>query len=308
MADEAIGFKAGRTWSVEANGISTIKRTYIVRREQTDLEVGAFVGVPAIGSEWRPETGLIARHYEVTEGGDSDKDFLQVEVTFSRDEGGLEGVNRVPAGQDIQSWGWRHGSVTRELTHDTATGNILTNSAGQPYESAPQFEVASPVFTKVVKTVQHQSWRGFANKVNAGEVSVNGETFAPHTLRCIQVDEEKLWGDTYGYQWQYTISVQYLSNKVVIEQGDKVEIGWDIAITDAGCYTLENGKLSRISWIDAETKKLVYATSPQLLNGVGGLLTGGGPYNFRQRPYEETTFPDDFFSLNPTRRLPNTGS
>lgn len=301
---ETLGIKAGRTWSVGSNGITSLKRTYLVKRDTVGAEETSFEGVPAINTELVEGSGLFAVGYDVTEGSDANKEYLEVTVTFSRNETALDTANRVPRGQDIQSWGWRHGSVTRDLTTDRSTGNIITNSAGQPFDSAPQYEIAAPILTKVVKTVDHKNWLNFANCVNKDEVMINGTPYRARTLRVVQVDEEKLWDDEFGYQWLYTIGVQLMHNPVVIEQQDEIDIGWDVAITDAGCSTLENGKLSRISWIDAETKKVVYATTPQLLNGQGGKLTGDQPYNFRFQLYPEAQLPDDFFSNTPTRRDP----
>lgn len=301
---ETLGIKAGRTWSVGSNGITSLKRTYLVKRDTVGAEETSFVGVPAINTELVEGSGLYAVSYDVTEGSDASKEYLEVTVTFSRNETALDTVNRVPRGHDIQSWGWRHGSVTRDLTTDRSTGNIITNSAGQPFDSAPQYEIAAPILTKVVKTVDHKNWLSFANCVNKDTVTINGVAYPARTLRVVQVDEEKLWDDEFGYQWLYTIGVQVMHNSVVIEQKAATDIGWDVAITDAGCSTLENGKLSRISWIDAETKKVVYATTPQLLNGQGGKLTGDQPYNFRFQLYPEAQLPDDFFSNTPTRRDP----
>lgn len=301
---ETLGIKAGRTWSVGSNGITSLKRTYLVRRDTVGAEETSFEGVPAINTELVEGSGLFAVGYDVTEGSDASKEYLEVTVTFSRNETALDTANRVPRGQDIQSWGWRHGSVTRDLTTDRSTGNIITNSAGQPFDSAPQYEIAAPILTKVVKTVDHKNWLSFANCVNSGTVTINGVEYPARTLRVVQVDEEKLWDDEFGYQWLYTIGVQLMHNSVVIKQQDEVDIGWDVAITDAGCSTLENGKLSRISWVDYETRKIVYATTPQLLNGQGGKLTGDTPYNFRFQLYPEAQLPDDFFSNTPTRRDP----
>ena len=102
---ETLGIKAGRTWSVGSNGITSLKRTYLVKRDTVGAEETSFVGVPAINTELVEGSGLFAVGYDVTEGSDATKQYLEVTVTFSRNETALDAANRVPSGQDIQSWG-----------------------------------------------------------------------------------------------------------------------------------------------------------------------------------------------------------
>lgn len=302
----SIGFKSGRSWHIgSSSGIESLKRVYIVERgDSISTEEASFVGVPAIGSAHPSYDGLFVASYDVQEREYGGKKYLDVTVNYSSTTTSIGDINRVPRGQDIQAWGWRYGSVSRDLVINLMDGMPILNSAGQPFDSAPQYDVASPVFTKVVKTNEHKSWRQYANKINNSQVTIGGETFAAKTLRCVQVDEERLWNDEFGWKYQYTIGVQYVSNMVSIEGKSEAEIGWNIAVTDAGCYVLEDNGLKRISWVDQETGKVCYATTPKLLNGQGGELTGDTPWNFEIQAYGSTKFPDDFFSDEPKYNKP----
>lgn len=312
MAEEPkkshIGVKSGRTWQLgTANVIDAKTETHIVLLDHlaTDSEIVDLPGVPKYGQEHATIKGLFVNGLRVTEGGDSDKYVLSVEVSYSSQSTSMSEKNKVPRGQDIQSWGWHSGSTTRDIS------DLRPNSAGQPFDSAPQREVATPTFTKVFKTVDRILARAYANKINESEMTIGAEKFPPWTIRCVQVEEDKLWADEFGWKWQYTISLQYMSNVVSCgyvgsedEQSDK-EIGWNVAITDAGCYEIDDqtGKLKRIAYPDAETGKVVYATTPQLLDGKGHAQeAGGSPFNFLVMCYDTTTFPESFVSDTPTYR------
>ena len=187
------------------------------------------------------------------------------------------------------------------MLKDAQTGKALLNTAGQPFDSVPQIEIPSPVFTKVLKTKSRMGgWPSFQGKVNSGAVTVGGVSCAKHALRCVQLDCERLWGDEFGYLYRYTIGLQLMQNKAVIEGGSEEDIGWDLAIVSAGTMELREGAdvATPIKVVSAETGKEVFVTNPVLLDkdGKAMLERGAEPYALRFSPYQEASFPGDFYS------------
>ena len=298
-----------RKWTEDANGsITSLTRRYLILRDgipsgtaAEEIRSSDVTGLPQRqSSHSTTHPNLKCDGYSWEEGVGNEKRKLYCDVHYSIWQSELNAMNKPPRGQAVEALGWRSGSVSRDLVRDAATGQILVNTAGQPFDSVPQIDTPSPTFTKVIKTTSRQAWADFQGKINASAITVAGIFCGAHCLRCVQVDDERLWNDDFGYKYKYTIGLQLISNKAVIEGGNaQTEIGWDQAVVSAGTMekktpTSEATPIEIIS----KTGKTIYASTPVLLdaNGKAMLENGAKPYAKRVQVYETANFPADFYS------------
>lgn len=300
--------KDGRKWTVDAtSGITSLSRRYMLVRDSipagtTTEEIVEAAGLPDLGSvhsEKHPALRCVGYSFE--EGTEGGKRVLYCDVQYSQYSTEASEANRPPRGQAVESYGWKSGFVQRDMLKDAQTGKALLNTAGQPFDSVPQIEIPSPVFSKVLKTKARQDgWPSFQGKVNSTALTVGGVSCAKHALRCVQLDCERLWGDEFGFLYRYTIGLQLMQNTAVIEGGSEADIGWDLAIVSAGTMELREGAdvATPIKTVSAETGKEVFVTNPVLLDkdGKAMLERGAEPYALRFSPYQEASFPGDFYS------------
>lgn len=294
--------KAGRKYSVDSGGITTLKRDYIVIQDavmDADGETVSFSGVPAIGSAHPSYPGLFVQSYDVQEGEGKDKQTLTVTVNY-----GPQTIETSGTGQDavtsvVTEWGWEDGTDEKELT-EGVDGTPVRNSVGDPFESVPKVMTPAPVFCKVMKFKTRQTgWDSAFCCVNSSPVTIGGITCPTGSLLCT-ISEKRLIGDE-EWKYQYTIRLRYKSNKVKIA-GTLTDIGWDVAIADAGMRELDaNGKPHLIKSVDPETGKRCTVSSAELLDGAGHAAprTNGAlptAYNFRFQAYGRASFPAWFYS------------
>lgn len=292
--------KAGRKYTVDAGGITTLKKDFIVVQDSAmgaNGETLTFPGVPAIGSKHPAYPGLYVESYDVQEGDGANKNVLTVTVNYGprTTETSGEGESAVPVAVD--EWGWDDGTDERELVSGV-DGTPVLNSAGDPFESVPKIMAPAPVFVKVMKFKGRQSgWQNVRCKVNASAITIGGVTCPAGSLLCT-VGEKRLIGNA-DWKYQYTVRLRYKSNPVKIEGANTVtDIGWDVAVADVGMREVgEDGKKKLIRATDSETGKACTVTSPALLDGNGAKLADGGEaYNFRFKAYERADFPNWFYS------------
>ena len=292
--------KAGRKYSVDQSGITTLKKDFIVVQDAVmaaDGEALTFPGVPAIGTAHPAFSKLYVQSYDVQEGDGKDKQTLIVTVNY-----GPQITETSGEGQDAQTvavdeWGWDDGTDEKELV-EGVDGTPVLNSAGDPFESVPKVMAPAPVFTKVMKFKQRQTgWANSMCKVNSSSITIGGITCAIGTLLCT-VSEKRIIGSA-DWKYQYTVHLRYKSNPVKIEGSNSAtDIGWDVAVCDAGMRELdENGEAKLMRVVDKETGKTCTVTSAALLDGEGHRLGDNGePYNFRFQAYGRASFPAWFYS------------
>ena len=292
----------GREWVVDKNGAQTLSCKYVVALE-TPIANGSvpitFTGLPAIGSAHPSFAGLFAQGYKIREGTGSEKNRLEIDVEYapvsSAGEPGDDGQ-----GEDdtyIEAIGWRSGSVSRDLAVDAEDGRAVLNTANQPFESVPQVDRPSPTFFKTFKTKsRHAGWINYVNKVNSGSVTIGGQSFAKDQVRCVMVDEERIFNDPAEYKYRYSISLQVMSNLVIIEDGEsETECGWQVPIVSAGTIEHNNG-YKRIT-VPTDDGTEVPVSAPVLLNEAGEYdPTRTEPYTMLFVAYPRTTFPGMFYS------------
>lgn len=299
MAD-VIKQRAGRKYTVDSNGISSLKKEFVVIQDavmSADGEAVSFPGVPAIGSAHPNFPGLYVDSYDVQEGEGKDKQTLIVTVNYEPLTTETSGTGTDAQTVAVDEWGWDDGTDERELTSGV-DGTPVLNSARDPFDSVPKISTPAPVFTKVMKFKDRQTgWASSNCKVNSAEVTIGGTAYPIGSLLCT-VSEKRIIGDA-NWKYQYTVHLRYKSNRVKIGGANTVtDIGWDVAVADAGMRALDAGgnpKLIRV--VDSETGKMCTVTSPALLNGQGGKLPDGDePFNFRFQAYERVAFPAWFYS------------
>ena len=297
--DPTVKQKDGRKYQVDGSGITSLKRDYIVIQNATmgaDGETVSFAGVPAIGSAHPSFPGLVVQSYDVQEGDGKEKNILTVTVNYGPRTIETGGTGSDAVSCQVGEWGWDDGTDERELVEDV-NGVAVLNSADDPFESVPKVCVPAPVFTKVMKFASRQSGWAPANcKVNGAAVTIGDREYPIGSLLCT-VAEKRLIGNAV-WKYQYTVRLRFKSNPVKVEGADTaVDIGWDVAVTDAGMREYVDGEKRLIRVMDKETGKMCTVTSATLLDGIGGKLEDGeDPYIFRFQAYERATFPAWFYS------------
>lgn len=303
MADVTIQ-KDGRKWSVGDGGIKSLKRKYIIVLDSVTAangEAASFSNVPAIGSAHPSHTHLYVESYDVEEGEDNKKKILTIYVNYA-----YRTIETTGSGQDavtsqVEEWGWDAGTDEREMI-DAVNGAAVLNSAGDVFDRVPTISAPAPTFTKVMKFQQRQTgWESSFCCVNSSSITIGGITCPAASLLCT-VSEKRIIGDPV-WKYRYTVQLKYRRNPVKLASGNTAtDIGWDVAITDAGMRELDaNGQLRLIKSVDTETGKKCTVTSPELLDGSGHAVersSGSTPtaYNIRFQAYARVSFPSWFYS------------
>lgn len=305
--------KAGTTYAVDPGGATDIKELYqvVLDRPLENGELltefsGGGTSLPAMESEHPDRPGYYVSRYDVKQPAGADKATLDVTVVYSA-EGYAENESEVLT--NVEKWGWDDSTADRELVTDVE-GAPVRNSAGDPFDSVPSVSTPAPVFTKSVRYKARQSgWFGKNCTVNSAAVTIGGQSFPARTLLCT-ISEERVIGDE-TWPYRYTVRLRYRSNKQTLGNSQTVtECGWDVVVADTGMRELDaNGKPKLIQTISAETGEPANVTSPELLDGAGHAQSRGGsqpprPFNFRFKAYEETTWPQWFYSEPPIRTRP----
>ena len=310
--------KAGTRYTVNQNGAADIKERYQVVLTSPLLAgqlITSFSGVPAIGSEHPQRPGYYVDHYDISQPDGAAKATLDIDVVYSATgltvEPGEEPTDPNTDTQ-VEEWGWDDGTTERELLTDV-TGKPVVNSAGDPFENVPTVTAPAPTFTKVVKFKTRQSVRQYFCKVNAQQMTISGESFAPGQLLCT-VSERRNIGD-YNWPYVYTVRLRFRSNLVKEGQAQQAsDIGWDIAVTDAGMREIDDttGGLKLIQVPSGETGEMATVTSAELLNGAGRAIARSStstatPYNIRFAAYQQANFPA-WFTSEPPATPPNNNA
>lgn len=301
-----VNLQGDRKWNVDSSGdVVSVTRRYQIIRDAVPAgtaaeEIASIDGLPKIGEKHSEKYDrLIVSSISFSEGDGGDKKIIYADVTYQPTTITSETVSE--EGEfNVVSWGWRSGSVSRDLVRDAGSGKLVVNSAGQPFDSVPQIDFPAPTLTKVIKMKKRQSgWMGYAGKVNSAEITIGEMSVAKHCVRCIQIDEERLFNDETGYKYQYTCAFQVMNNSVCVEGAEAAtDIGWDVAVVDCGTMQRKDDKLVPIKSVSEETGQEVFVSNPVLLDGKGvaALAKDSKPYAFRIQAYNEATFPTAMYS------------
>lgn len=297
----------GRDWKVTLDGENVtptqMTETYEVFFAEPVARGALFMsvtGLPAIGSKHPSFLNLYAQGYSVKEGTGSEKNRYEIEVAYApvSSTGTPEDGSEEQPECYVEAIGWRTGSVARDFVVDAETNVAVLNTAGQPFESVPQVDRPSPTWFKVFKTKQRQAgYVAYYGKVNDGQMTVGGYSCARDTLRCVQADEERVFNDPAGYQYRYSIALQWLSNEVKLEDANTAtECGWQLAIVSTGTVQHTGLGLQRITLPD-QSGSDVPVSAPVLLGQNGEFNPSRtDPYTVEFVAYPRTEFPAIFTS------------
>ena len=291
--------RAGRQWS--DNG--SIKRKFIIY----GLEVGfnpsfTYVGLPNVGDVHPSFPGYKCVSRDFKEGESADKTTVSVDVNYELFTAETSGSGEDEISCQVVEWGWSEGADQKELTVD-ADGVPVLNSAGDPFDTVPSYNIPAPEFVKVMKFKDRQSgWFNCNCKVNNSPVTISGITFPIGTLLC-SVSEKRIIGDE-NWKYEYTVRLKYKTNSVKIEgNSSETEIGWDVAILDAGMRALQTvgdeEKKTIIRMLDPETRVPCVVTTAAALDGNGHVRSetdNSEPYCFRFKVYKRVSIPTWFYS------------
>lgn len=292
----------GRKWGDNATGGSAVRRFLIKGLAVGFTPAWNYTGLPKVGDAHPSMDGFIVASRDFEEGKGKDKETVTVTVNYSPKTSETSGTGSDAVTCQVDEWGWDNSTDEKELT-EGVDGTPVLNSAGDPFESVPNVQVPAPIFTKVMKFKARQSGAMAYNcKVNGSAVTIGGMSCPIATLLCT-VAEKRMIGDPV-WKYQYTIQLKFKSNPVKVGgDGTATDIGWDVAITDAGMRAKtsvgDGEEIRLIRRIDKETGKLCTVTSPALLNGNGYVRSETANdeiYNFRFKAHERASFPNWFYS------------
>lgn len=308
--------KAGSTYKVDASGPNDVVQHYqVVLQEPLDVDElpDTFSGVPALDSEHPDRPGLYVVKYEVTQPDGEAKSTLDIAVHYgpsSYTETPIDPEAQTPTNTPtiVSEWGWDDGTGERELVESVGDSPVaVLNSAGDPFESVPTVSTPTPTFTKVLRMGDRIArWGNYFCCVNSDAITIGGMACPARTLLCT-ISEKKIIGEA-KYPYEYTVHLKYRSNKVRVAGAQAAtEIGWDVAIVDAGMREKDSstGKLKLIQVTSEETGQPATVTSPELLNGSGQKITRTAgvtvkPYILVFQAYPRVSFPSWFYSEPPT--------
>lgn len=313
--------KAGRGYSVTTNGARDVNLKYQLTLASplgaTELPT-SFPGVPEIGTAHPTYSGLYALSYKVEQPDGAAKHTLDIEVLYGPADFTTTGGATTPEIiESCQEWGWDDATGEKDLvTTVETTPKAVVNSAGDPFDTAPQVAYPTPQFTKVIRTKNRKDgYSAYNCCTNSTRVTIGDLVCEPGTLLCT-ISERKVIGE-WRLPYEYTVHLRYRSN--IVPDGTHTqqltEIGWDAAVTDAGMRQIDSttGKLKLIQVLSEETNTPATVTSPELLDGQGHAVTRASgvavtPYVLVFPAYTRKEFPTWFYSEPATPTPPSNSS
>ena len=113
--------KDGRKWNVDANGINSLNKTYIIQLDTNNLGENAEIenfkpyGIPAIGDSHPLYRYLVVNSYSIEEGEASEKKLIKVTVNYVEDGSNSGGDEK---NEDVEQWGWDSGVEQKEVIYN----------------------------------------------------------------------------------------------------------------------------------------------------------------------------------------------
>ena len=224
------------------------------------LALSSVSGLPAVGSAHATYTNLVLSGYRVTDHEPGEK-FREIVCDYE------DGVTESTGGQTPEEIGrvtaldYPAYTATGDLVSDQISGDTVLNSAGDLFDSVPQFE---QIWTGVhfVRRVSAfpSAILALAGTVNSVSVTCYGVTFGKRTAR-LRVGCRYLFdGSKRPYELDITLEPRHtIIDPTNIRQavsadyeavGGNIDIGWDIALVDCGFLYLDGGRKVRFTVID----------------------------------------------------------
>lgn len=250
------------------------------------LDLDDVTGLPDLGDAHPLDDNLTVSEFRVREHAPGEL-FRVVEVVYSTGEEESEG-----SGSSATSIGkltaldYPIYTQTGDLVTDQVDGGKVLNSAGDVFDSVPQFET---LFTGVHFTRRVSAFPSAAialsGTVNSAAVTIYGVTFAQRTARCRVTARYNFDGSSRPWEMDVTIEPrhnyvesgqQYRTSAGAADMtayasvaGRGYDIGWDLAILDCGFQYIDAvaGKVRFM--VQDETGGEGPPQLPQLLTAAG---------------------------------------
>lgn len=249
-----------------------------------DVSTPAALGLPVLGSPHPLSEDLELVEYRVKEH-EPGQLFREVECVYEsggENESEGEGSQAVEVGR-LTALDWPAYTATGDLVSDQVTGAEVLNSAGDVFDSVPQYE-ETWIGVHFVRRVRN--WPSgiiaLAGTVNSARVTIYGVTFEPRTAR-LRVGCRYLFdGSKRPYELDITVEPRHMVvdtntselRPVGIENnysmdGTKIDVGWDVALLDCGFQYLDSGGNPVRFTVEDETGNRSAPQLPQLLDADG---------------------------------------
>lgn len=314
--------KDGARYDVTSGGATAIQQQYQIVLSRP-LAAGELLttftdgtnAVPLIGTEHPMRPGYYAAKYAISQPRGVAKSTLDLTLTYEP-LGPTKDVILDPEEEPqtvdslVVEWGWSDGTTSRELLRGADTNATpVVNSAGDPFESVPTVETPAPEFVKVVKFKTPQVYWPYMCKINAAAMTIGQVECPANSILCTVCEKLNIGDEIWPYQ--YTIRMRYRSNIIRRRYGaDPEEIGWNVAVVDAGMRELDSNGKPKLITIETANDMEAAITSPELLDGSGRKITRDptAPNSYQPvllvfQAYQTTTFPD-WFTSTPGNNVP----
>lgn len=257
--------------------------TYLVYVVDPDerLDPADVIGLPEAGDEHPVDSDLTVSEIRVADHRPGEL-IREVQVVYTRGEEETEG-----SGSQTQSIGrltaldYPVYTQTGDLVTDQISGAPVLNSAGDVFDSVPQFETLLTGVHFVRRVANFSDIpRDLSGTLNRATVSIYGVTFSPRTARCRISARNTLDGSKRPYEMDVTIEprrnlvdsgAQYLPDNVITTMGyTAFDIGWDIAILECGFQYLDTGTGEKLRFtVQGDDGSESAPQLPQLLTATG---------------------------------------
>lgn len=251
-------------------------------------------GLPAVGTAHPTASLLAVKRLEFVQKAPSSRVWeVTVRYELSGVQRGTPGEDDPPPERSSFQISWGHAETPVDAVNDLAGADPLVNSAGDPFDSVPQFQSFAPELvirydSANFPTVAY-SHTGF---INSSEVTVQGVTFERHCA-MLRVSVERRADATYPYA--VTVTITGRRNMISRQTGSSTagaasaeNWGWDLGLAQCGFQYLDSdGNKVKFVTFDADgTPRDVSAPMP--------LDEGGSPADApairRVQVYEEWNF------------------
>ena len=236
------------------NGV-TDQYTVYVENSAARLDLADVTGLPEIGAKHPLDNDLTVSELRVREHQPGEL-LRVVEAVYTRgmEESEGSGSQSTSIGK-LVALDYPVYTQTGDLVQDQVAPSPVLNSAGDVFDSVPQFET---LFTGVHFTRRVADFPSAAlalsGSVNSAQVKIYGLTFEPRTARARVTARYTFDGSK--RPWELDVTIEPRHNFVDTNQqyrGATIgsytngDIGWDVAILDCGFQYLHQGEKIRFT-------------------------------------------------------------
>ncbi len=261
-----------------------VERWIVVAADGSELVPSNVTGLPKKGSAHSIHGGLIVDGYSWRHAGAGSR-VWECNVSYKTAHGDSASFDDDEARVTLVEWGTASGSG--DIVADALTGRAVKNSAGDPFDSVPTRDEVYPCvrFGKKERKFNPKFYY-LNNRINESPLTVLGVIFAPHTCRFRAECRRDLDAEEFPYEWTFTFEGRdcWVQTSQLIDiaggppatvyetNGDKSNIGWDLAILECGFNYILNGEKVKFTILD-DHGNVTEPSLPQLLDTSGAPLS-----------------------------------